>query len=96
MVTSLYRNSSETVYADFDSEFYHYLNCTFDNSTNATTDTEADEIQICSGTSFDYVKWFFGGLYGQESPTVSILVLGLFLFLARFGTWVALRYIRHA
>lgn len=85
MVAGLYRDNNETVRADTGSDFFDYMNC---------TDTNPDE--ICEGTAFDYITWFFDGIYGQTEPITGILVLAAFLIVGRLGTWVALRFIRHA
>ena len=83
MIAGLYRENNEAVLADPNSEFFDFLEC-----------PDADE--ACMGTAYDYITWFFGGIYGQEKPTVDILVLAGFLILGRVGTWIALKYIRHA
>lgn len=85
MVTSLYKDDTQIVVADYESEFFDYLSCT------------SGQTEPCTGTSYQYVLYFFGGVYGDNHDIVlNGVVLGAFLTIARIATWVALKYIRYA
>jgi hypothetical protein len=85
MVTSLYANNMETVVASPGSAFNEYL-----ISLDLCTSDETD----CSSTMDAYVRYFYGGYYGQDTHFANAMALGAFLVFARVFTWLALKYIR--
>lgn len=82
MITSLFHDDNRTVYADFETEFYFERGC---ESLNAT--------EQCEGFVYEYMDTFFGGKFRKEHMKLDFLILGVYLVVARFATFLALHYI---
>jgi hypothetical protein len=85
MVTALFSTSSEVVLASSGSGFHDFL---MSEGTCSSTSTS------CSGSVSAFVRYFYGGYYGQGGHIANALALGGFLVAARLLTWLALKYIR--
>ena len=83
MITSLYHNDDRTVVADYESDFYFDIGC---DARNVTGDD-------CRGSVADYMISFFDGKFQRENVGRGLIILGAYLTLARFLTFLALHYI---
>ena len=85
-------NDDRKVEATAGSEFYAYLVglgiC--DDYTVQTLPSSSS----CIGSQADYVAWFFGGEFTTRHTGRNIGILITFLVVGRFGTWLALKWIR--
>ena len=84
MVTSIFTGDSRTVIADCNTDFYIGLGC---ESRNLTCSGE------CYGTVEEFMDSFFGGKFEKEHIVRNYLILGAYLTVARFVTFLALNYI---
>jgi hypothetical protein len=80
LVLAQFADDNRTVFAVNRSEFYTELGC------------ERADIYPCNGTVDEYITVFFGGRFNQENELQNILVLALFLVVARVMTFFALKY----
>lgn len=89
MVMSVYDDNDLAVEATVGSDFFEFL--IFDEANNCSElSTE------CSGTASQFVSVFFGGEFVRSNTLRNALVLGFVLALARFLTWMALKFVRFA
>lgn len=79
LVLAQYHSDERTVIAVENSEFYEFLEC------------GQNLIQACNGTVEQFVHVFFGGRFNKDNEIQDILVLALFLVMARVMTFVALK-----
>jgi hypothetical protein len=79
LVLAQYHADQRTVIAVNDSEFYDFLEC------------GERAVSQCNGTVEQYVSVFFGGHFNKDNELQDILVLALFLVVARVMTFYALR-----
>lgn len=84
MITSLFDGDERTVVADFETDFYFDIGC---DALNLTVSEE------CTGTVQDYMISFFGGKFQRENIVRGLIILGFYLAMARFLTFLALHYI---
>ena len=91
-VISVMSNDDRAVEATTGSEFYSYLVrlgvC--DDYAGQTPPSSTS----CDGSQADYVEWFFGGEFTTAHTGRNIGILVTFLVVGRFGTWLALKWIR--
>jgi len=80
LILSQYSNDQRIVNASIGSEFYTWLGC-----------DQSDPEKSCEGTVEQYVWVFFGGNFNEGNIYLDVLVLALFLVLARVVTFFALR-----
>lgn len=80
LILSQYKGDQRTVTANAGSEFYNWLGC-----------DRFDYGESCEGTVEQYVWVFFGGNFNGGNLYLDVLVLALFLILARVVTFFALR-----
>jgi len=85
-ITALMYNDLRKVKALDDGDFYQWL-------VNRGTCMDG-QVDPCVGTQEEYVKYFFGGEFTEDNTARNVIILGIVLFIARFLTWVALKYIR--
>ena len=90
-VISVMSNDDRTVEATAGSEFYNYLVGL--GICNDYTDRTQPSTS-CIGSQADYVAWFFGGEFTTSHTGRNIGILITFLVVGRFGTWLALKWIR--
>lgn len=83
LITSLYHNDTRTVMADYGTDFYDDLGCEFNNIT----------IGECQGTATQFMDSFYGGKFHKDNMWLDFVVLGGYLTLARFLTFLALHFI---
>jgi hypothetical protein len=90
LVVSLYREVDGVVIADPDpdSEFFNYL--------VELGKCSVIQIDLCEGSTDDYIYVFFGGDFTDDHIFRNGLILGGILVLVRVVTWLALEYIRFA
>ena len=91
-VISVMSNDDRTVEVTPGSEFHEYL------VSQGVCDGDIDQIppssSECIGSQADYVAWFFGGEFTTDHIGRNIGILATFLVVGRFGTWLALKWIR--
>jgi hypothetical protein len=93
---SVMSNDDRTVEATPGSEFYDYLvgqGVCDENSIDQSLSSNT-AVALCVGSQSEYVAWFFGGEFNTEHTGRNIGILVTFLVVGRFGTWLALKYIR--
>lgn len=83
MIVAQYWNDKRTVIANPGSEFYEWLGCGEDDDSECTGDVE------------QYLWVFFGGKFNSGNIPMDVLVLALFLVLARVCTYFAIRYFNY-
>jgi hypothetical protein len=88
-VISVMSNDERSVEATPGSEFYDFL-----VSRGICNDVDQSSTATCIGSQSDYVDWFFGGEFTTDHIGRNIGILATFLVVGRFGTWLALKYIR--
>lgn len=79
LVLAQHYDDQRTVIAVNNSEFYDFLMCGNESFTQ------------CNGTVEQFVHVFFGGRFNKENELQDILVLALFLVVARVMTFYALQ-----
>ena len=82
MITSTYDGDDRAVVADFGSDFYYEIGC---DTRNFTGD--------CTGRVDQYMDSFFGGKFQKDHIAFDFIILGVYLVVARFVTFLALNYI---
>lgn len=80
LILSQYWDDHRPVTAKPGSEFYIWLAC-----------DKIDSGEVCEGTVEQYVWVFFGGKFNNANLYRDVLVLALYLILARVATFFALR-----
>lgn len=86
-VVTIMSNDARTVQATFNSEFYDFL---VDRGVCDPTATDTS----CMAPQSEYIEWFFGGEFTTSHIGRNFGILFVFLLVGRFGTWLALKYIR--
>ena len=84
MICSIFDGDTRTVVADYNTDFYNDLDCAGRNLTAAGE---------CTGSVEDYMDSFYGGKFQKEHAIRNFLILGAYLFVARFVTFLALNNI---
>jgi len=80
LILAQYSNDPRPVIPAEGTEFYKWLGC-----------NNLPEGETCSGTMTQYLWVFFGGKFNNDNELQDILVLALFLVVARVTTFFALR-----
>ena len=80
LILSQYWDDHRPVTASWGSEFYIWLGC-----------DQLDPGESCEGTVQQYVWVFFGEKFNNDNLYQDVLVLALYLILARVATFFALR-----
>lgn len=84
LVLAQFHNDNRTVFAVNGSDFYTELAC------------NTDDIYPCNGTVDEFITVFFGGQFNKDNELQDILVLALFLVIARVTTFLALKYFNYS
>jgi hypothetical protein len=85
LVLALFNDDDRPVTAEVNSEFYNYLEC------GDRVNDGGDPTLPCDGTVAQFVDSFFGGRFNDDHILQDVLVLALFLVVARVVTFFALK-----
>lgn len=83
LIVSQYWGDTRPVIASQGSEFWHFLGCDEPDDTDFGSE--------CVGDVTQYVWVFFGGKFSSKHELLDIVVLSVFLLLARVSTFYALK-----